>query len=156
MGTIGRRVADVATSFGMKVSYYSTSGTGHCTDFPCYEIDRLLKENDVISIHAPMNERTNNLVTYEKLCMMKKSAFIINMGRGGIINEADLVKALNENKIAGAATDVFSKEPLPADHPYMKLEDKSKMLFSPHIGWASREARERLVATISENIKSIL
>ncbi|MEF9931875.1 MAG: NAD(P)-dependent oxidoreductase, partial [Bacteroidales bacterium] len=101
---------------------------------------------------APLNERTNNLITYNKLKLMKPTAYIINMGRGGIINEEDLVKILNENLIAGAGVDVFTKEPIPLTSPYLKLADNSKMMLTPHIGWASKEARECLVGKIAENI----
>ena len=107
---------------------------------------------DVISVHCPLNERTNNLITYDKLALMKKSAYIFNLGRGGIINEADLVKALNDGCLAGAGVDVFAKEPLPLDSPYFKVEDPSKILLTPHIGWASQEARKCLVEKIAENI----
>ena len=87
---------------------------------------------------------------------MKKSAIVVNMGRGGIINEADLARAVDEGVIAGAAMDVYSAEPLPADHPYMKMKHKERMMFTPHVGWASVEARVRLVQGIADNIKSIL
>ena len=109
---------------------------------------------DVISVHCPLNERTNNLITYKELSMMKKSAYIINLGRGGIINEADLVQALNENLLAGAGVDVFTKEPLPADSPYFCIKDMDKVILTPHIGWASQEARKCLVDKIAENIKN--
>ncbi|MCF0163719.1 MAG: D-2-hydroxyacid dehydrogenase [Bacteroidales bacterium] len=153
MGNIGSRVAQVGTAFGMQVSYYSTSGTNHCKDYPAVSLDKLLEQSDIVSIHAPLNDKTNNLLTYSKLCMMKKSACVVNMGRGGIVNEADLAKALDEGVIAGAATDVFVKEPIPADHPYLVMKHKERIRLSPHIGWASAEARVRLLEGIAKNIR---
>jgi len=153
MGAIGQRVASIASSFGMTISYFSTSGTSHCRDYPSLPLEQLLSESDVISIHAPLNENTANLISYQQLAMMKKSAYIINMGRGGIINEKDLARALNEGLIAGAATDVHSHEPIPADHPFLKdLKDPSKLILSPHIGWAGTNSRNLLVEGIGENI----
>lgn len=155
MGNIGHRVAELAEAFGMKVSYYSTSGTSHCTEYPSLSIGDLLAESDIVSIHAPLNDRTNNLITYDRMSLMKKSAYIVNVGRGGIINEKDLVRALNDGLIAGAAIDVYEKEPIPADHPYIsELKDPSKMVLSPHIAWTSREARTLLIDKIAENIIS--
>lgn len=152
LGNIGGTVARIARAFGMDVYYYPTSGKAHSSEFPAMELDELLSQCDVVSVHAPLNERTKNLVTYEKLQLMKSSAYIINMGRGGIINEEDLVKALNNNLIAGAGVDVYTCEPVPASSPYFNIEDKSKIIFTPHIGWASAEARVVLVEKIARNI----
>ncbi|MEN6617958.1 MAG: D-2-hydroxyacid dehydrogenase [Rikenellaceae bacterium] len=155
MGTIGKRVAEIATMFGARVSYYSTNGVPHCKEYPSLSLDELLAKSDIISIHAPLNDKTKNLISLEQLKRMKTSAFIVNMGRGGIINEEDLVKALNFDIIAGAAVDVYEKEPIPSDHPYLKIKDTEKIILSPHIGWASKEARELLIDMIAANIKSI-
>ena len=154
LGNIGSRVAKIAQAFGMDVVYYATSGVAHSDEFKAVSLDELMQECDIISIHAPLNERTNNLIRYEHLKQMKKSAYIINLGRGGIINEADLVQALNENLIAGAGVDVFTKEPLPKDSPYFNIKDMSKVILTPHIGWASQEARTCLVEKIAENIRN--
>lgn len=154
LGNIGSRVAEIATAFGMEVVYYSTSGNPHSDKYKALSLEQLMSECDIISIHAPLNERTNNLITYDKLKLMKPTAFIINMGRGGIINEDELVKALNDNIIAGAGVDVFTKEPIPLTSPYLQISDKSKIALSPHIGWASKEARICLVGKIAENIAS--
>lgn len=152
LGNIGNRVAEIATVFGMEVSYFATSGIAHSDKYPALPLEELLKKSDIVSIHAPLNERTKDLIRYKEFQAMNKDGFIINMGRGGIINEEDLVKALNDNLIAGAAVDVFAKEPIPADHPYLKVQDQSKLLLSPHIGWASKEARIVLIRKIAENI----
>ena len=152
LGNIGSKVAAIAKAFGMEVVYYATSGVAHSTEYEAVSLEKLMSECDVISVHCPLNERTNNLITYKELAMMKKSAYIINLGRGGIINEADLVQALNENLLAGAGVDVFTKEPLPADSPYFGIKDMDKVILTPHIGWASQEARKCLVDKIAENI----
>lgn len=156
MGHIGSRVAEVASVFGMQIAYYPTSGIAHCDKYPAYDLNKLLRDSDIVTIHAPLNERTKDLIKYEQLSRMKKEGYIVNMGRGGIINEEDLIKALNDDVIAGAAIDVFTREPYSAEHPYFKIADKGKLQLSPHIGWASREARESLINKIAENIKSVL
>lgn len=153
LGNIGSKVAAIAEAFGMKVKYYATSGVAHSKEYEAVELDRLMSESDVISIHAPLNEKTKGLVNYEKLKLMKKSAYILNMGRGGIINEEDLARALNDNLIAGAGIDVYTKEPLSPDSPYLKVKENSKIMLTPHIGWASAEARKCLVDKIAENIE---
>ena len=152
MGNIGTKVAKIATAFGMKVVYYSTSGTGHCTDYPCVSLEELMRTSDVITIHAPYNERTAGLVGDKELRMMKPTAFILNMGRGGIIVEEALAKVIDEGVIGGAGLDVFTTEPLPADNPLLHTRHPEKLSLTPHTAWASVEARERLVAAMAENI----
>lgn len=161
MGNIGQRVARIAVAFGMEVAYYSTSGTSHCKDYPSLPLEDLLSASDIVTIHAPLNDATRNLVTYDRLKLMKPSAYILNMGRGGIINEQDLADALSDNIIAGAATDVYAREPLEPGHPYLRFRDytdkdgrclKEKLLLTPHIAWTSNEALKTLVEKIAENI----
>lgn len=156
MGNIGRRVAQISEAFGMKVCYFSTSGTSHCKDYPSLPLDRLLSESDIVTIHAPLNERTEGLIGKEELAQMKPSAYIINMGRGGIIDENALTEAVDNGIIAGAALDVFSTEPLPADHCLLKARHPERFSLAPHIAWASVEARERLVNMIADNIRGFL
>ena len=153
MGAIGQKVAKIGQAFGMEVIYYSTSGTGHCKDYPCVGLEDLLKRSDVISIHAPYNEKTAGLIGYGQFRQMKPTAILVNTGRGGIAVEADLARALDEGLIAGAGLDVYVKEPLPADSPLMHLVHPERLLFSPHIAWYSREARARLAHEMAENIK---
>ena len=153
MGAIGQKVAAIGIAFGMKVIYYSTSGTSHCKDYPSVSLDELLRTSDVISIHAPYNQRTAGLIDYEALCKMKPTAFVVNTGRGGIAVEADLVRAVDEGKIAGIGIDVYQKEPIPLDHPYLKAKHPERILLSPHIAWYSVEARARLAHEMAENIK---
>ncbi len=153
MGNIGRRVAVVAEAFGMNVSYFSTSGTSHCKDYPSVSLETLMKESDIISVHAPYNERTAGLIGERELAMMKRTAYIVNLGRGGIVDEAALAAAVDSDMIAGAGLDVFVKEPLPSDNPLMKVCKKEKLVLTPHIGWASLEARKRLVDITADNIR---
>ena len=152
MGNIGSRVAKVAEAFGMNVCYFSTSGTGHCKEYPCLPLEELLATSDVVSIHAPLNGRTNGLIGASELAMMKPEAILVNMGRGGIVDEAALADAIDNGTIAGAALDVFVKEPLPADNPLLKVARQDRLRLSPHTAWASVQARERLVSQIADNI----
>lgn len=153
MGAIGQKVAAIGTAFGMKVIYFSTSGTSHCKDYPSVSLDELLAQSDVITIHAPYNERTAGLIGYAQMKKMKPNAFLVNTGRGGIAVEADLARALDDGIIAGAGLDVYVKEPLPADNPLMHLQHPERIRFSPHAAWSSREARARLAHEMAENIK---
>ena len=152
MGTIGSKVAAIGEAFGMKASYFSTSGTSHCKEYPSIGLDDLMSESDVISIHAPLNGRTLGLIGKRELGMMKPGAIIINMGRGGIIDEDALADAIDRAAIGGAALDVFVKEPLPADSPLLHTSHPELLRFTPHTGWASVEARKRLVDAIARNI----
>lgn len=153
MGNIGRKVAKIAEAFGMKVCYHSTSGTAHCKDYPCLPLEQLLAESDIVSVHAPLNERTQNLLGAKEFAKMKPTAFVVNMGRGAIIVEADLAEAVDNGIIAGAGIDVFVKEPIPEDHPYLKMKHPERMRLAPHIAWASVEARDRLVGMMADNVK---
>lgn len=152
MGNIGSRVAKIAHAFGMEVCYYSTSGTGHCKDYPCLSLEELMKTSDVVSIHAPLNERTAGLIGADELAMMKSTALLVNMGRGGIVDEAALAAATDAGTIAGAALDVFVKEPVPADNPLLHVKHPERLRLAPHAAWASVEARRRLVRQIADNI----
>ncbi len=156
LGTIGRRIAEVAESFGAKVSYYSTSGIDRKEKYPRKSLEQLLSESDIVSIHAPLNEKTKGLIGYDQLKLMKKNAILLNLGRGGIVVEEDLAKALDENLIGGAGLDVLEKEPIDENNPLLKIKNKEKLLITPHIAWTSIEARQRLVNEIVENIKAFL
>lgn len=156
MGRIGNRVAQVADAFGADVVYYSTSGRNTDQPYRRLELNELLESSDIVSIHAPLNENTDNLLDYEKLQRMKSSALLINTGRGGIVHENDLARALDEDLIAGAGLDVFEQEPLPEDNPLLGIRKKEKLVLTPHMTWASIEARTALVEGIIENIKEFL
>ena len=153
LGTIGTKVAHVAEAFGMRVVYYSTSGTSHNKDYPSLTLDELMATADVISIHAPYNERTAGLIGARELAMMKPTAFIVNAGRGGIVDEAALAQAVDKDRIGGAALDVYVREPLQADSPLLHTRHPEKFRFTPHTAWASVEARARLVSAIAANIR---
>lgn len=156
MGDIGKKVAGVAKAFGCDVIYYSTTGKNKVDGVERVEWDALLERSDVISIHAPLNERTENLFDLQAFQKMKKSTYLINVGRGPIVNEEDLSIALRENMIAGAALDVLSKEPMKADNPLLKLKDYDNLFITPHIAWATTEARNRLAGEVLKNIESYL
>ena len=156
LGHIGSRVADAARAFGCKVVYYSASGNTYDTEYEKVDLDTLLKESDIISIHAPLNRYTKDLFNYENLKKMKKSAYLINVGRGPIVNDADLAKALNEGEIAGAGLDVLTTEPMPADNPLLAIKDSNKLVITPHNAWATYEARVRLLDEIYNNLNSFI
>ncbi len=142
LGNIGKRVALLAESFGAEVVYYSTSGINFNNNFKRLELKELLKTSKIISIHAPLNENTKNLLNYNKLKLIQEGSILINVGRGGIINEKDLEKILNEKNIF-VGLDVYEKEPLDKDNPILKFNDN--ILLTPHIAWTSKEALERLI-----------
>lgn len=156
LGAIGKRVAAYAECLGCKVIYYSTSGYNRKEDYPSVPLEELLRTSDIISIHAPLNERTRALIGLGEISLMKKSAYLLNLGRGGIIRENDLADALMNGMIAGAALDVFQAEPLPTDSPLLKLKDKDRLYMTPHIGYGSVEARNRLMQTVEKNIEAFL
>jgi glycerate dehydrogenase len=152
MGNIGHKVATIAEAFGMRVCYFSTSGTGHCKDYPCLQLEQLLAESDIVSIHAPLNERTGGLIGEKELAMMKRTAILVNMGRGAIVDEKAVAEAVDNGVIAGAGLDVFVTEPLPLDHPYLHMKHPERMSLAPHVAWGSVEARTRLISMIADNI----
>lgn len=156
LGNIGRRVAAIAEAFGAEIVYYSSSGKNRHDRYQQLDIDTLLSTCDIVSIHAPLNEKSYHLITYEKLRLMKRGALLLNTGRGGIVNEKDLARALDEDLIKGAGIDVFLEEPIPLDHPYMQLKKKEKLLITPHVAWASVESRNLLMDKVYHNIRSFL
>lgn len=156
LGAIGRGVAKIAQAFGCRVVYYSASGRTYDVPYERVEFDDLLAQSDILSIHAPLNEKTENLMNYEAFAKMKKNAVLVNVGRGPIVNDADLVRALNEDLIAGAGLDVLSKEPIEADNPLNEIKDSRKLIVTPHIAWATVEARTRLMDEVYKNIKAFL
>lgn len=156
LGNIGRKTANIARGFGCRVVYHSASGRNTGAEFPHLNLEQLLQQSDVVSIHAPLNEHTQDLLTYDKLKLMKPTAYLLNTGRGQIINESDLAKALDDNLLAGASIDVMSEEPLPASSPLLKIKQPEKLYITPHIAWSSLESRERLMEGICKNIEEYL
>lgn len=156
LGTIGRRVAEVATAFGCKVVYYSTSGNNHTSDYQEVTLEELLKTADIVSIHSPLNAQTQGLIGLQQLQMMKKTAYIVNVGRGGIINEDALAQALQENCISGAAIDVMQKEPLPISSPLLDEKIASRILITPHVAWVSDKALDSLMQLTYKNVETFI
>lgn len=153
LGNIGRRVADIAKAFGCHVIYYSTSGRNSQPGYERVSFDELLEQSDIVSIHAPLDENTLGLMNKEAFAKMKNSAILLNVGRGPIINEADLAEALNNKTIAAAGLDVLSVEPMQEDNPLRGIKDSERLLITPHIAWAGVEARNRLMGIILGQIK---
>ena len=156
MGNIGRSVAKIAEAFGCKVIFYSASGNSTCTDYERVELETLLKESDVLSIHCPLSDRTRNLINRDTLKLMKKSAILINVARGPVVNDADLAEALNNGTIAGAGLDVLGVEPMEKDNPLGLIKDSRKLLITPHMAWASVESRQRCFDEVFENIRAFM
>ena len=156
LGNIGRAVANLAKAFGANVSYFSTSGKNSDKKFKREkDLNALFKTSDIISIHAPLNESTKNLITKKELRLLKKDAILVNMGRGGIVNEIDLANALKKKDFYFAA-DVLEVEPMIKNHPLLNKKIRDKILLTPHIAWAYKESRERLIKGVEDNIKAFL
>ena len=151
LGNIGREVARLASAFGCEVRYFSTSGAKREEAYPAMELDELLAWSDIVSVHSPLNERTRGLVGRDELQKMKPSSIIINVARGGIIDEAALAEALNNGWISAAALDVFSVEPL-RESPLYEVKDRYRLLASPHNAWSAAEAIDRLIGCVAQNI----
>lgn len=153
LGAIGRRVADIAKFFGCRVIYYSTSGKNSQPDYEQVDFDTLLSESDIVSVHAPLTPQTEKLMDKAAFSKMKSSAIFLNVGRGPIVVEADLADALEQGEIAAAGLDVLCVEPMSSENPLKRIKDSDKLLITPHIAWASVEARTRLMEIILEQIK---
>lgn len=152
LGTIGKEVAKISKTFGAKIAYYSTSGQNHNTEFEELSLERLLKECDIISIHAPLNGKTKNLLCYKELALLKENAVLVNVGRGGIINETDLAKILDEKNIR-VGLDVLEIEPMVKNHPLLNIKNKDNLIITPHLAWASEESLEALMKIVYNNLK---
>lgn len=153
LGNIGREVARLATAFGCEVRYFSTSGVKREEEYQAMELDELLKWSDIVSVHSPLNELTRGLVGERELQLMKPTSLIINVARGGIIDEAALAKALDCGWVTAAALDVFSVEPL-RESPLYGIKDRYRLLASPHNAWSAAEAIDRLIECVAENIRT--
>ena len=156
MGGIGHKVAGLATAFGCKVIFYSASGKSTCTEYERVELDRLLQESDILSLHCPLSDRTRGLINKEALSQMKPSAILVNVARGPVVDTQALYEALMEGKIAAAGLDVLEKEPISKDNPLNEIKDSTKLIITPHMSWASTESRERLVEEVAKNIEAYL
>ena len=156
MGNIGRRVAKVAQALGCKVIFYSASGKSSCTEYERVELDELLKQSDILSLHCPLSDRTRGLINKEAFSKMKKTAVLVNVARGPVVDTEALYEALTQGRIAAAGLDVLEKEPISKDNPLGKIKDSTKLIITPHMAWASTEARERLVEEVGKNIQAFL
>jgi glycerate dehydrogenase len=155
LGTIGKEVAKMAETFGAKSYYHSTSGKNLINDYHHCELNELLSSCDIVSIHCPLNEQTNNLLNQSNLKYLKDNAILLNLGRGGIINELDLANELNKRPLY-AGLDVLSQEPIEQNNPLLSINNYDQLLITPHLAWASVEARKRLLTGIIQNIESYL
>ena len=153
LGNIGQRVADIAKLFGCHVIYYSTSGKNTKPGYERVSLEELLRNSDIVSVHAPLDENTRGLMNRKTFALMKHEAIFLNLGRGPIVVEQDLADALNGGTIAAAGLDVLCVEPMQRDNPLRTIKDSGKLLITPHIAWASVEARTRLMKTIEKQIR---
>ncbi len=156
MGNIGRRVAHAVEALGCRVIFYSASGKSSCTEYERVELDELLTQSDIFSLHCPLSDRTRGLINKEAFAKMKKSAILINVARGPVVDTQALYDALMEGQIAAAGLDVLEKEPISKDNPLGKIKDSTKLIITPHMAWASTEARMRLVDEVMKNIQAFL
>ncbi len=156
MGNIGKRVAKIASAFGCRVIFYSITGNSTCTEYQQVDRDTLFRESDFLSLHCPLSSLSRNLIDSTALKKMKRTAVLINVARGPVVNNADLYEALISGEIAAAGLDVVEKEPLEESNPLSRLKDSSRLIITPHLAWASVEARTRCVEEACENIKAFL
>ncbi len=156
LGEIGKSVASIGSAFGCNIQYYSTSGQNNNNSYNQLSLDELLKTSDIISIHAPLNDATLNMINNTNINAIKDGCILLNLGRGGIVNEQDISDAINNNQDIYYGTDVVTKEPIVKDSPLLNIKNKEKVLFTPHIAWASKEARVRLLNSTEENIKQFV
>jgi len=154
LGNIGRGVAKVAEAFGCRVIFYSASGNNTTNDYERVDFDTLCKDSDILSLHCPLSDKTRGIMNLDAFRRMKESAILVNVARGPVVNEEDLYTALMEGMIAGAALDVLSKEPMDKNNPLGKIMDSEKLLITPHMAWASVEARTRCMEEVYKNIQA--
>lgn len=156
LGNIGKKTAKIAKAFGCEVVYYSVTGKNSNHEYKRVEFDELLETCDFISVHCPLSDLTKNLIDYSAMKKMKKTAILLNVARGPVINNADLYRALTEGEIYAAGLDVLEKEPITDENPLSKIKDSEKLIITPHMAWASTESRTRLAVEVYENIKAFL
>ncbi|MGN0249596.1 MAG: D-2-hydroxyacid dehydrogenase [Lachnospiraceae bacterium] len=156
LGNIGKKTAKIAKAFGCEVVYYSVTGKNSNQEYKRVEFDELLETCDFISVHCPLSDLTKNLIDYSAMKKMKKTAILLNVARGPVINNADLYRALTEGEIYAAGLDVLEKEPITDENPLSKIKDSEKLIITPHMAWASTESRTRLAVEVYENIKAFL
>ena len=156
MGNIGRRVAKIASAFGCKVIFHSITGKSSCTEYLRVDKETLLAESDFLSLHCPLSDLSRNFIDADALKKMKRTAILINVARGPVVNNADLYEALVAGEIAAAGLDVVEREPLEEGNPLSRLKDSNQLIITPHLAWASIEARNRCVEEAYKNIEAFL
>lgn len=156
LGAIGRQVAKIAEVFGCNIIYYSTTGKNVEQPYQRVDLDTLLRTSDILSLHAPLSPATEGMINQEAFEKMKTSAILVNVARGALVDEAALAFALENGQIAGAALDVLCQEPMQEDNPLLRIKDSRKLMITPHIAWAPRQTRERLLQEVYENIAAFL
>jgi len=154
LGRIGRAVARIAQAFGMEVQAFDCAvPPGTVEGVRMVALDTLFATSDVVTLHCPLTADNQGLVNAERLAQMKPSAMLLNTARGGLVVEADLARALEEGRLAGAGLDVLCVEPPPADHPLLRAPN---CIITPHVAWATRAARARLIQAAAENVRAFL
>ena len=156
MGNIGRRVARIAAAFGCTVIFHSITGKSTCTEYPQVDKDTLLKESDFLSLHCPLSDLSRDFIDAAALKKMKRTAVLVNVARGPVVNNADLYEALVSGEIMAAGLDVVEREPLESENPLSRLKDSNRLIITPHLAWASVEARVRCVEEAYRNIEAFL
>lgn len=151
-GEIGKRVAALAKALGMKVRIGKLPGRTYRQNEKRDSLEQLLPQSDFVSLHCPLTEETKGLIDREKLSWMKRGAFLLNLARGPLVVESSVAAALRASNLAGYGADVSAQEPMPAGHPLLAKDIQSKLLLTPHIAWASRESRQRLLDEIAANV----
>ena len=151
MGNIGKKVGRIAQAFGCRVIFHSVTGKSGCTQYERVDFETLLAQSDFLSLHCPLSDRTRGLINKEAFSKMKKSAVLVNVARGPVVDTQALYDALTEGQIAAAGLDVLEKEPISRDNPLNEIKDSTKLIITPHLAWASTEARERLVDEVAKN-----
>ena len=156
LGNIGRRVADIAKMFGANVIYYSTTGKNTQEGYNRVDFDTLLSTSDIVSVHAPLTPQTEKLMNAKAFSKMKASAIFINVGRGAIVDEQALANAIDNHVIAAAGLDVLTEEPMNPNSPFLHIKDSKRLLITPHIAWASVEARTKLMDIVYNQIRDFI
>ena len=155
-GNIGSRVARIAESFGCRVIIHSITGTKHDCAYEQVDKETLLRESDYLSLHCPLSDLSRYFIDADALKQMKPSAILVNVARGPVVDSSALADALEQGIIAGAGLDVLEKEPIAADDPLGRIKDSSKLIITPHLAWASVEARTRCVEEVYKNLQAFM
>ncbi|MCI9277801.1 MAG: D-2-hydroxyacid dehydrogenase [Lachnospiraceae bacterium] len=156
MGNIGRRVAKIASAFGCRVIFHSVTGKSACTEYPRMDKETLLGESDFLSLHCPLSDLSRHFIDADALDRMKPSAILLNVARGQVVDNGALYEALVSGKIGAAGLDVVEREPLELNNPLSRLKDSNRLIITPHLAWASVEARRRCVEEAYKNIQAFL